>query len=1096
MTAPTPYSLAQIAAAMQAVRGQRGALGEAAADVALAALAAQQESLLAGAGPAPLLKQVSILFLDVVGSTSLARLLDPEQINHVMDGALERFTSIVQMHHGRVLQYAGDNVLAVFGGPTSQEDDAERAVLAGLAMLAEARVLGDSVHERHGYEGFGARVGIHTGPVLLGAGVDGDHSVRGIAVNVAARLEQSAPPGGLLISQDTWRAVRGRFDVQQQPPLVVKGLAEPLRSYRVLGARPGERRSVLRGVDGVVSPLVGRDGELARLQSAFELARASGLTLLTVVAEAGLGKSRLASEWRARQAGAADDEAPAAPGRWLRAQASPQGKSRPYGLLRQWLVQGLELPEREAPALARARWLQAAERLLASPADAAVLGHLIGLDFSAEPELLPLLTAPRQLRDRAFFHASQWLRARARDSTEPLVLLLDDAHWADEGTLNYIEHLAVAHPDLPALVLTLTRPSLFEQQVDWGGNFARHQRIDLQPLDARQVAELADALLSRLAPLPAAQQALLVEQAAGNPFYLEELINVLVDRGVIVADGPRRRLELQRWDRLPMPVTLVGVLQARLDALPEAARRTAQLAAVVGFRFTPSALGALGAPLPQGLSEPLAREIFVPADDSPGEYTFASHLLHQVCYDGLLKRTQRELHARAAHWLAAQLGEAPLATIAEHFERGGEPALALQHWQLAAEAAAERYANEEALAHAARALVLTPVDDLPRRHALQLLRCRVLEVQSEHGVLPPELDTLLSLAVQLGDAGRQSQALRRQARHRYDSGRITDALTLAKRAVACAPSSAPEREADARALLMQCLLRLGQHDAALAEAERALALARKAQARATEAMLLNDLGMAADEQGDHARAIGCYEEALALHRSLGNRVNEGGTLTNLAYARMMLGQHAAAAAGFDEALALFVRIGQRQNEGITLINLGLARLRLGDAVAAQGAAAAAVSLLAATRDRWAEAAAWRVLGQAVLASGQVETARTHLAQAESMFAEMQLPQLAAEARAAAVECSLVAGDEAQALADARHVALLWRHGLTLEGTEEPLRVQWLCWQALASADAALAAEVLQRARVMLLARAARIEETAARQQYLRAVPEHRALLSA
>jgi len=215
----------QLEAAIQALEAQRTLLGDAVVDASLGALRARLTALAPPAEPfvepAQTLKQVSILFLDVVGSTTLAQHLDPEAISAVMDDALARGTALVQAHRGKVLQYAGDNILAAFGAEANAEDDAERAVHCGLALLELGRALGAEVQAAHGHAGFNVRVGIHTGGVLLGGGVDADGSIRGIAVNIAARMEQTAPAGALRISHDTYTQVRGLFEVQAQEPLLV-----------------------------------------------------------------------------------------------------------------------------------------------------------------------------------------------------------------------------------------------------------------------------------------------------------------------------------------------------------------------------------------------------------------------------------------------------------------------------------------------------------------------------------------------------------------------------------------------------------------------------------------------------------------------------------------------------------------------------------------------------------------------------------------------------------------------------------------------------------------------------------------------------------
>jgi len=220
-------------------------LGDAVVDTALAALRAKLARL---DSPGQQLRPVTVLFADVVESTTLSRRLDPEDVHAIMDGALQHFTSIVEAQYGRVLQYAGDGLLAVFGAVEAHEDDPERAVRAGLEILDEAKRLAAQVQARHGYDGFNTRVGIHTGPVLLGGGVDAEGSIRGIAVNIAARMEQSAPSGGLRISHTTYRHVRSAFEVLEEPPILVKGIPDPVRSYVVLGVKAKTFGATNRGV--------------------------------------------------------------------------------------------------------------------------------------------------------------------------------------------------------------------------------------------------------------------------------------------------------------------------------------------------------------------------------------------------------------------------------------------------------------------------------------------------------------------------------------------------------------------------------------------------------------------------------------------------------------------------------------------------------------------------------------------------------------------------------------------------------------------------------------------------------------------------------
>src|SRR5215471_2092511 len=498
----------QLEGAIAALESQRAVLGDAVVDTSLAALRARLDRL----GRAEQqLKPVTVLFTDVVESTRLSRQLDPEDIHAIMDSMLQCFTAIVESHRGRTLQYAGDSLLAVFGGADAQEDDPERAVRAGLEILDEAKRLAADVRARHGYDEFNVRVGVHTGPVLLGGGVDAENSIRGIAVNIAARMEQTAPAGSLRVSHTTYRHVRGLFDVSEEPPIPIKGLPDPLRSYLVLRARPRTFGAVGRGVDGVHAPLIGRDAELARLVDALEsVVQHRALSLVALVGDAGLGKTRLMSEFERRLAERAEPV-------WLfQGRAQPYSTSVPYGLVRALVGWRFGILDNDAQAVAQAKLAKGLGALFGDRADeqVALIGQLIGLDYGASPHVSALAADGRQLRDRAFHAVAQYFRHILSHEGGPAVVLLDDLHWADEGSLDFVDHVARTCRDLPMMVLCLTRPVPDEGRRRWGGE-GDVQRIDLEPLSTESSRELVESLLSCLEPVPDALCDLVTSSAEG-----------------------------------------------------------------------------------------------------------------------------------------------------------------------------------------------------------------------------------------------------------------------------------------------------------------------------------------------------------------------------------------------------------------------------------------------------------------------------------------------------------------------------------------------------------------------------------------------------
>ncbi len=1080
-----------------ALEAQRSTLGDDMVELALRPLRERLATLL-DEPAAQQLRQVSVLFVDVVGSTALSERLSPEEISAVMDGTLAGFTRLVQAHGGVVLQYAGDSMLAVFGKLVARESDAESAVRAGLAILAQAREQAERVRQRHDHQGFGVRAGIATGGVLLGGGVDGEQSIRGMTVNLAARMEQTAPPGTLRVCPDTRRLVRGLFTLREQPPLQVKGRSEPIVSWLADGTAEHGIAHAQRGVTDVAAPMVGRSQELAALQGAWRDWRGAshagpvGPMIVTVMGEAGLGKSRLLAEFRSWAQGEVQCV------HCLDAFAGERAMGRPYGLLRQVFARQLHLLDSDAPAEARGKWLEAMTPLLRGAGDCAVLGHLLGLDFSAHAEVRPLLSEGRQLRDRAFFHAGQALRHWAALSPA-LLLVLEDLHWADPGSLEFVDHLALHFADVPLFLLCAARLEFDELRPAWSTSIGR-RRIDLAPLGGADAEQLAEALLAPFDEVPTGLRERLTAGAEGNPFFMEELVNMMVDRGVIVSEHGHWTLKPERLHLAQMPSTLAGVLQARLDLLPADELHALQLAAVVGTVFWDDALRVLGLAGELPLGSLVLRQLIVERLESSlegrREFAFRHQLMHQVCYGRVLQRVKVPAHARVAQWLEALPGERPLDLIAEHFERGAEPARARDAWHKAAQVAQSRYANAQALAHAQRAGALTAPEDLERLYELALLRVKVLALLAQPEPLQTALDALEQLASRSGDAAKRSEAAGRRALFLFNRGEAAAALRIAESAVAEASPDAPRQAARAGSIVVQALGRLGRHADARARALDALALARRCGDKQIEGAILNTLGTLADDQGDTTTAVEFYLQALAHHRETGNLSYEAGVLSNLGYAELYLGGYAAAQARFVEASELFARIGQSELEAIVSVNLAMVALNRGEPAGALQHARHALPLLAAAGSRWGEAAAQRVTGQAHLALGDMVAARDALRAARQRYLEVDLPNLAMEVDASLAETALAAGEPGVAMAHVESVLAALQGGTPIDGAEEPVRVYLACWQVLDAAADPRAHAVLIAGHDLLMRRAEGIADANRRDSFLRRVPQHRRLIEA
>ena len=1188
----SPEEQQQVRAAILALEAQRAVLGDAVVDMAVAPLTARLAALQAppapSADPAQSLRQVSILFLDVVGSTLLAQHLDPEGIGAVMDAALARGTAVVEAHRGKVLQYAGDNILAVFGADEAREDDAERAVHCGLALLDLGRRLGADVQATHGHAGFDVRVGVHTGAVVLGGGVDGDASIRGIAVNIAARMEQTAPAGSLRISHDTYAQVRGLFDVEAQEPLAVKGVDTPIQSYLVKAAKPRNFRIGTRGIEGVSTKMIGRDAELEQLQAAFKRVFAHrALAAVTVVAEAGIGKSRLLYEFEAWSETRPESFF------LFRGRATPQTGAQAFGLLRDILAWRFQIHDDDSVETARQKMEDGIVPLFLhddgpdlAEAHAHLLGHLIGIDWKASRHIKGILDDPKQIRNRAFHTAAQLFRrigaseggprdgaavastvdgaavastddgaavastdggaavastddgaavastddGAAVASTDdgaavatPVLLQIEDLHWADDESLDFLNYLAEVNRDAPLLVLAFTRPTLFERRTDWSSTEGRHQRIDLGPLDKTGSRMLANELLKKLPEVPAALRELVTSSAEGNPFYMEELVKMLIDQGAIQtrsSDGEAWSVNAERLLVTQVPPTLTGVLQARLDGLPPAEKRALQQASVVGTVFWDQALAAIEAPSAELLPALVKRELALPRTDesldglSAGlrEFAFRHQVLHQVTYDTVLKRDKREGHARVARWLAALTEQGSpragdfLGLAAEHFEQAGDAPNAAEFHARAAEQAGQRFAHDRVLAHAGRALSLLG-DAAASSQAQAELRWRLLTTREETLNLSgrrdeqaDDVDAMDRLAELLDDDRRRAYAAWRRS---FLSMRMADwpaTERAARHGLACATRAGDDDlRLNALRLLASAQMFQGDIEGGRALAQQCLAEARGLGLRGVEGRLLNALSLAGDMQGDLVGPLELDRQNVLLYREMGDRINESIGLTNQGEGWRKLGDLAQARRDFDAALQMARTHGDRQGECVVCTGLSAVALWQGDETRALALARQALEIAVEARQRDFEGVAWMRLGAAELALGRRAAARDAYAHAHARAVEIGAGWQH-DASAGLAHVALAEGDATTAVAALQPLLDHIAADGTLDGSEHPRLIELCCHQALAAACDPRAADWLARAHGELMAQADAISrsstDAALRQGFLQNIPHHREIVAA
>ncbi len=530
-------------------------------------------------------KLVTALFADIVGSTTLAEQMDPEDWRDIVAGAHQRLSAAVYHYEGTIAQLLGDGVLAFFGAPLAHEDDAERAIRAALEILTSIEQYAEELRRSGRVSDFRMRMGLNTGLVVvgnIGSDLHMEYLAIGDTVNLAARMQSAAQPGEILIAESTHRLASSLFDFEDRGKVAVKGKAEPIQVYQVVGERKGAVRA--RGIAGLVSPLVGRQRELSTLMQIAADARAGRGSLVAIIGEAGLGKSRLVAEWR--KAVAAETEGPSL--RWVEGRCLSYGTSMAHHLstdiLRGLIGVTAGASEEE---IHRALWETVQARCGADAREVyPYLGHLLGVKLEEDMAARVKYLDGPALQAKYIAAYQRLLRAEAQ--VTPLVILCEDLHWADPSSVDLGMQIVPVTAQAPIVCVFVTRPDkdapgwkLISQSHDIPGVGATE--LHLAPLSDKDSRELVSNLLE-VEALPENLRLLILAKAEGNPFFVEEVIRMLIDRGGI-AQREGHWVVTREIQNIDIPDTLQGVLTARIDRLPEDAKRMLQVAAVIGRKF-------------------------------------------------------------------------------------------------------------------------------------------------------------------------------------------------------------------------------------------------------------------------------------------------------------------------------------------------------------------------------------------------------------------------------------------------------------------------------------------------------------------------------
>lgn len=962
-------------------------------------------------------KQATILFAAIEGFTRLPDATRNTARLQQIDLLWQRLDETILNHGGLVDKHMGDVIMGIFGAPVARENDPERAVRCAMALR---ELVDEFMAEQHSANAPGdrtaskaiMRIGINTGQVILGpVGSDLGQTAIGDAVNVASRLREAANESGIYISQDTYRLIQNLFRVEPLGEITIKGRQTPVTAHRVVGELPRLFFPISEGVEGIQVPMVGRGAEMAAMKTLLDRATRDGQGgIITLVGDAGVGKSRLIREFHRHL-----DEMPFKP-LIFQARTDQRLTGVPFSLMKDLLARSFGIEESERARRIEEKLINGLSLAFAQGSEpghksrlrerARDIGVLLGLNLpSGRPENWTRGEVAA-IKERAIEGILDFFEAAIRLSPVT-IMFLEDIHWADEDSLALLERVASGAADRPLLVLSLARPTLLERRPRWPGDQPRGAWfMPIRPLDEKGSRELVLSILRKLPHVPPNLMDLIVRSAAGNPYYVEELVRVLIEDGIIVAGQEDWYFRPRELTRLRVPGTLTGVLQARLDRLPEMERVTLQQAAIIGDEFWAGAVQLLNRaarfPYTEGqvtsALESLERRDMIlrsttamPA--TPGafagsqSYLFRHTMLREVAYESVLLRDRSGYHLQAVRWLESQMGERTedyAAPIAQHYEQAGRPAeAALMYEQAAARAVAQ--------------FKLTAAIDF-HRQALDLLRN-----------LPQHLEKRLEALERLGGLLRQRGRLieaRATYRELYDNAEL-DGNILA--------------QARAANALAAVALEMDEPQQAVADAIDAERLSRLTGAEIDRADALVLQAQAASRLGGRVEAMQAARQALELGRSLDapRRVSR---------ALSLLAQYAVATAEKDSALKELRELAeglaernQTKDAAFVFGQLGAGLLALGSAREARQALDRALSFRPDGEDQRTAAELLRLNGLAACRMGETGSALSLLEQAEALADTTGNRHLRLACRLAVGEVLLARGQFAAAEATLRQV---------------------------------------------------------------------------
>jgi class 3 adenylate cyclase/tetratricopeptide (TPR) repeat protein len=883
---------------------------------------------------------VTMLFCDVSGSTAAAEKLDPEEWAQIMNGAFENLIAPVYRYEGTLARLMGDAILAFFGAPIGHEDDPQRAVRAGLEIIRDIAPYREQVKAQWGID-IEVRVGINTGLVVVGeVGSDlrVEYTALGDAINLAARMEQSAQPGTVQISSDTHRLVEPLFEFEDLGLSEVKGKSEPVRTYRVIETKavPGN----LRGIEGLRSPMIGRDEEFSKLRQVMAgLCEGRG-GIVSLIGEAGIGKSRLLEELHTVWVKIAGEQAP-----WVVSRGVSYDTARPYGLFMQRMLQIFGVGDNDSRETVR-------EKVEVAPVNfppqirtlvVRTLEALLAFGPESESTQLKGEALKRELYDACH---SMW---REFATMAPTVLVMDDLHWADPASAEMMIDLFPLVEEVPLLILCSYRPE--RQSPAWRVKQAaetdyphRYTEVALSALSDEDSNELFGNLLDISDAPPQLRQTIL-SKTDGNPLYVEEFTRTLIDSGAVTQDGEGLHWNPEaKVEDIAIPENIQALLTSRIDRLDDDARRTLQLSSVIGRSFHHRVLERISDPstvLDREISALQRSELIQEERRLPElEYSFRHDLTRDAAYNSILLRARKNFHQRVGDTVEELFSdrlEEQAHLLAYHFFEAEEDERALKYSLIAADSAVRLHAHQEASAHYAKAVdLLDRVDsDNSQRTTTYIAQGRTFELTGDYEDALACYKKLRETGISLGDRSMELAAVVAQAtvlaipmltsdpdlcREISNSG-----LSLAR--------ELGEHAAESKVLWNLMLVEFYEgkdREAAVGYGEASLAIASEHGLEEQLALTLNDLAKAyfTVDKGDLAWAA--ISESDDILRKRGNLPMLVDSLITSAGGHFFHGDFLEAMASAEECAEVSMSGGNVRVQAISLYVLGAIYMELGD----------------------------------------------------------------------------------------------------------------------------------------------------------------------